>query len=326
MGILDKVKDVTGVGLNAEEQYRRAYEKGVFLQPPNYAEASKQFTAAAEKFRKAGSIDRARRAEANAILYQLVHARDLSHIEALLNGLDGVPEIEKIASQTEMMSGLTFIYELKALRWEIFAESCRELVAKADAYRQAAESAMKLGTAPLALAEWVPLHGPTDKGLMRGFYYAALADYHSAFAMIPDSPEDAQNSLHKAAVGFRQAQVQDWADQTAIHIDALQARRHCWMCGREMQGRDHYFRYYPAATTRYHGKIVEDRKEDAGMLDRSNLVTLCTVCGSAVEAQADRYALSRAAELREWVAPLLESHSRQIQELTNRLSRVEART
>jgi hypothetical protein len=326
MGFLDKVKDVTGVGLTAEEQYRRAYEKGVFLQPPDYAEASRNFTAAAEKFRKSGNTERARRAEANALLYRLAEARDLSLLEALLNGLDGVPEIEKLASQTEMISGLMLIYELKALRWEIHAESTADLAAKASAYRQASELAVKLGSAPLALAGWVSLKGPTDKGLLRGFYYSALADYHTAFAIIPDSPEDAQNSLYKAAVGFRQAQVQDWADQTALHIDALQARRHCWMCGREMQGRDHYFKYYPAATTRYHQRIVEGLKEDAGMLDRGNLVTLCTVCGSAVEAQADHYAAMRADAMRNELKPMLDQHQRQLQELSSRVSRLEARS
>ena len=40
MGFLDKVKDATGIGLSADEQYRRAYEKGVFLQPPDYSAAS----------------------------------------------------------------------------------------------------------------------------------------------------------------------------------------------------------------------------------------------------------------------------------------------
>ncbi len=325
MGFLDKVKDVTGVGLNGEEEYRRAYEKGVFLSPPNYAEASRHFADAGAKLRKEGNVDRARRAEANALLYRMAQARDLALIDQILPALEGVPEIEKMASQTEMISGLTFIHELKAVRWEVHAEGAQNLADKASAYRQAAELAMKIGTAPFTLADWVPLKGPVDRGMMRGFYYAALADYHTAFATIPDSPMDAQNSLQKAAVGFRQAQVQDWADQTALHIDALQARRHCWMCGREMQGRDHYFRYYPAATTRYHERLIESRKEDVGMLDRGALVTLCTVCGSAVEAQADRYATQRTDALRHELQPMLDAQARQLSELSSRVTRLELR-
>ena len=185
---------------------------------------------------------------------------------------------------------------------------------------------MKLGTASLVLGEWLPLKGPCDKAMMRSFYYSALADYHTAFAVIPDSPEEAQNGLLKAAVGFRQAQATDWAELTDSHIDAVKARRHCWTCGREMQGRDHYFRYYPAATTSYHRRVVEGLKEDSGMLDRGNAVTLCTVCGTAIEAQADRYAQMRAEELRAWVKPLIESHKREIELLTSRVSRLEARS
>lgn len=326
MGLLDTLKDATGVGLTAEEQYRRAYTKGVFLQPADYLEASRQFTAAAEKFRKQNDIPRARRAEANAVVYRMVHAKDLSLIETVLSGIDGVPELERIASQTELMSGLDLQYELMALRAELQAEAVSDLLAKSRAYRQAAELAMKLGTAPLVFGGWLPLKGPTDKAMLRGFYYAALADYHAAFAVIPESPEDAQNGLHKAAAGFRQSQTHDWLDLTEVHIEALKARRHCWTCGREMQGRDHYFRYYPAATTAYHQRIIETGKEDTGMLDRGSAVTLCTVCGTAIEAQADRYAQMRAEQLRVALKTELDAHKRQIEQLSARISSLESRS
>src|SRR3954468_17814970 len=39
MGFMDSLKKATGVGLNANEHYDRAYEKGVLLGPEKFAEA-----------------------------------------------------------------------------------------------------------------------------------------------------------------------------------------------------------------------------------------------------------------------------------------------
>ena len=323
MGFLDKVKDATGVGLNAEEQYRRAYEKGVFLQPPDFTAASKHFTTAAEKFRKDGNTPRAEHAEANALMYALVQSRDVSIIPRLQKALERLPQIEKISSQDETLPTSGLISELDALQTELRAEASTDLVTKANAYKNAAGFVLKLGTAPLVFADRLDVKGPRDRALARAYYYNAMADYHMAFAVLPRSPEEAHGGLHKAAAAFRQAQAGEWASRTAAHIENVQAKRHCWTCGREMQGRDFNFKYYPATTNEYHKRVVGDRQEDLGMLDRAGEVTLCAVCGSAIERQADAYATQRADEVRQWVAAVLESHRAAIANLESRVANLE---
>jgi hypothetical protein len=91
-----------------------------------------------------------------------------------------------------------------------------------------------------------------------------------------------------------------------------------------MQGRDYHYRYYPAATTEYARRIVADRKEDTGMLDREGAVAMCSVCGSVIEKQADEYATLRTQELRSWITPILDSHSNALQTLAARIARLES--
>ncbi len=71
-GVLSKMKDLgkeMGIGLNAQEQYYKAYEKGILLQPPDYPSAVKHFLAAKEKFIQEGNQAMAQHAQANAALY-----------------------------------------------------------------------------------------------------------------------------------------------------------------------------------------------------------------------------------------------------------------
>jgi hypothetical protein len=90
MGILNKLKDVSGIGLGAQEQYVRAFEKGVFLQPPDYAAASKHFMTANEKFEKEGNTEMAKRAKANSCLYELASAKSTAFLSRLTESLRGI--------------------------------------------------------------------------------------------------------------------------------------------------------------------------------------------------------------------------------------------
>jgi hypothetical protein len=182
---------------------------------------------------------------------------------------------------------------------------------------------MKLGMAPIPFAEKLKFDGPADKAMLHAFYCTALADYHDALCILMESPPQAHDRLQKAAAEFRQATVNNRADSTESFIKQVQAERHCWMCGRKMQGRDIFYRYYPASTQKYHNHVIQDLKQDTGMIDSPGNVTLCTVCGSAVEKQADLYATKRMNELKEWVTPILQNHNDLLEEHARRLRSLE---
>ena len=119
--------------------------------------------------------------------------------------------------------------------------------------------------------------------------------------------------------------MKDWTDRVENEIDSVKSRRHCWICDRQMQGRDTYYSYLPAKITRYHHQVVETLRQDTAMLDHAGMVSICSVCSSTVQAQADRYATKRAKAVQDWVAPLLESHRQAIAALSSRVSNIEHR-
>ncbi|HRD02279.1 MAG TPA: hypothetical protein PLP57_06515 [Candidatus Saccharicenans sp.] len=327
MGLMDKVKGVgkeMGIGLNAQEQYHRAYEKGVFLQPPDYASAAKHFATASEKFFKEGNPIMAQRAQANAALYGLISSRDVSAIPEVIRALESVAEIERLGNENEMIQTAPLITELAAIQYEHQAENSNNNAEKIEYYTKAADSFMKLGVSPLQIAERLSLQGPLDKAMLRAFYDSALSDYYSALAVVMASPTQAHDLLQKAAGEFHQAAATDWAKTVDDYIKQVSSKSHCWMCGREMQGKDLFYAYYPARTDEFHTHLLEESNEDLRMIDTPGKVTMCTVCGSIIENQADRYAVMRANEVREWAAGMLNQVDQVLQNHNERLRRLES--
>ena len=315
MSFLGKLKDVSGIGLNAEEQFRRAYEKGVFLQPPDYDGAIKWFTESAKNFSKEGKTDRADRANASAALYRLIaqHSRDL--IGPTIDALRKLPEIERPGSQTETVPTSQMIAELSGLEIEHQAESVADPKEKATRYKQAADLFMPNGSRELLFADKLSYPGPTDSFTKRAFYCMAASDLHSAEAVIYEFPDQALDFFQRSVSLYRQAQQSQQEAEITSRIQRVQTKRHCWMCNREMQGNGLFYRYYPAGVAPYHRHLVNQLKQDTGMVETDGAVTLCTVCGTAIEQQADAYALLRSKEVREWAVPIFDSHAAAINTL-----------
>lgn len=333
MGLFDKAKGLVkdaafhaGVFLSAKEEYSRAYQKGVFLQPPNYESAIKDFASAAEKFAKENNNEMVARAKANAALYTLVLRGDKGQIAATMSALGALSEIERVGSQQEMVPTAPLISELTALSVEIAAGNNATNDGKAAAYKQAADVLLPLGGTEPQFVKRLGFEGPTDKAVNRAYYYMAMSDYYLALSVLHETPEQTQDYLQRSENLFKQAQVNDWAMKTHALVDDVRLSRHCWMCDREVQGRNIYYKHYPAQTTKYFGHIVEKLKQDQNMLEERGTVTLCTACGTAIEAQADEYAKKRVQELREWVTPILEQHAetlsaheRKLEKLSDRI-------
>lgn len=325
MGIFDKVKAVgkeIGIGLNAQEQYQRAYEKGVLLQPPDYSSAAKHFAKASEMFLQEGNEDMVKLAKANAALYELINKRDLNALPEVIQVLEPIDEIPRIGSQDEMIQTSLLITELRSIEYEHQAKKSDSNVDRNVQYMKAAEGFMKLGNTPLHISERLQLEGPVEKAMLRAFYCEGLSDYYSALSIVMSSPVQAHDNMQKAASSFRQAMASDWSKTVDDYITKVSSKSHCWMCGREMQGEDVFFKYYPAKTEDYHTRLLESSNDDLRMIDNADHVTVCTVCGSAIENQADRYATMRADEVRIWAdelfkqtADVLKNHSERLRSL-----------
>jgi len=136
-------------------------------------------------------------------------------------------------------------------------------------------------------------------------------------------PEDAENALQKSLMRFKQANETDWSGKVEVMLNQVKAKRHCWMCGREMQGEEIHFRYYPTRITEYIKTQSQKNNEDAGMLDREKHVTICSVCGVTIENQANHFAKMHADEVRAWASNILGTHEDRMDALARRISHLE---
>lgn len=326
MGFLDKmkqgIKDATGLGLDVQEQYKRAYEKGVLIK--DYAAATKNFSKAAEKAHEAGDEETMKRARANAAVYKLLADKSMSDLRDAIEALEAIPEIEQIGTDQESVPTGPWVAELSAIEAEVNAARNNDLGAKRDGYLKSSELYMKVGSSPILFIEKFLPQGPREKAMDRSYYMSAYADYVSAQLAILTAPQSAEDSLHKASMKFRQAKSDDGAKMSEEYLEKVKAKRHCWICGREMQGHEIHYYYYPATVHPFHKQQVKAANGDVGMVDRDNSVTICTVCGTAIENQANRYATMRAKEVREWAEEKFESVFSKLSNIESRLSHVES--
>ncbi len=332
MGWLDNVKqkadnakqmgkNAMNVGLTAQEQYHRAYEKGVFIK--NYGSAVKDFLKAGEKFQEENNFDMALRAKANSAVYSLLNSKDQSCLNDLVIKLEKISEIEQFGTETAMTQTKPLVAELKAILLEYQAERAQSTSEKKQLYSLASDLLTGLGTEALSFADKITVSGPMDKALLRAYYYGALSDYYGGLTEALVSPAHAHDYFQKSAIRFRQAGATDWSTKVEDCLEQIKMKRHCWMCGREMQGRNIYYQYYPANTTMYHKNLLEASGDDISMVDTENRFTLCTVCGTTIEKQADIYALKRANEVREWVTPILTNYENVLGNHADRLRDLE---
>jgi tetratricopeptide (TPR) repeat protein len=325
MGLMDKLKsglkDATGLGLDATEQYQRAYIKGVYIE--DYESAISCFEKAAEKYEKAGEREGANQALANAAIYRLVATKNMELLPTVIEKLSTISEIEQLFTDKETVNTSVWIDELSAYNEARLGEASQDLLEKRDRYKTAGDLMLKVGAAPLTFAEKLNLDGPCDKAMIRSYYYAGHADHFDSHRLVYSVPEEAENALQKSMMRFKQANETEWSDKVEVMLNQVKAKRHCWMCGREMQGEEIHFRYYPTNITEYIKAQIQKNNEDAGMLDREKHVTICRVCGLTIENQANHFAKMRAEEVKNWATEILGKHEERMDALARRLSNLE---
>lgn len=326
MGLMDSLKKATGLGLDAAGHYDRAYTKAILLGPENYTKAAEFFDTAATKAGEEGKPELGQRATANHHLYGFVVTGSDSRLQPLYDALNGLQDIERIGSQTEMMSAESLRSEIGARIAELSAVGGKKPSAdQATAHDAAALAFKPLFSTDLVTYEYHAFDQHTSSGQQRFFYHSALASYHRAIVAMSSEPEQAAQQMAKALTSFRNCTDEEWARRCDRWLGDCRQRRTCWMCHREFQGANVHFRAYPSDLSPYVLTVVERLQQDASAVDLAKEeIVLCGPCGSAVEKQADAYAMRRTRELREAFETRLANYESIIGALANRIDRLES--
>jgi len=328
MGFMDSLKKATGVGLTAHEHYDRAYEKGVLLGPEKFDEAVGLFETAARKAAESGDVQTQVRAVANARLYGFITSGDVGLLPDLHQALSQLTEIEQIGSRSELMSAETLRTEVEARLAEhelgrIAADAYR---ARAEGHRKAAAVFQRFFTSPLTTYSYQRPDSYVGTAQERFFFHHGMAEWCEAVEAGRSDPEAAAEHMAKALSSFHQCGDVALAANAQSLLANFRQRRTCWMCHREFQGAQVHFRTYSATVSPYAATVVEQLGQDSSMLDpEGGSIVLCSLCGSAVEQQADRYARQRTEELHQTLGQELAALRQAVDYLASRVSHLERR-
>jgi hypothetical protein len=326
MGFVDKVKKATGLGLSAAEHYDRAFEKGVLLGPASFAAASVLFDAAARKAREAKDELLCCRAHANARLYAFLSTGHAGELRALGEALVSVGALEPIGSRAELLPASALSREIdgRLIEADLSVLAEEDHAARAELHRRAGQVFAEHPGGDLVTYRFqgaLP-HAPSADA--RRHFHLGMAAWHRAHAAFADNPETAAEHMGVSLSAFRQCRDDEHAERAQAWLLRLRQKRTCWMCHREFQGADVHFRAYSASITPYVASRVEAHGEDTSALSQTDgHVILCRPCGSAVEAQADRFATLRMRELEASLGRQIDALKETVDELTERVAHLE---
>jgi hypothetical protein len=281
-----------GFGLDADDKYQRAFEKGVLL--GNFEAAPSLFEEAAREYEKRGQVEGQHRALANAALYRYIQSDDAALLPVLIDHLDHISEIECIGSAGETMPAAVLKTELEARRVELEVEALGPGMgheALAVAHERARDCFEELGSAGLVVYP----HTVKDQlGLdaeSRYLYHAGKAYWHRAQEQVQTDPAAASDEMSRALMYYRRAGYTAGEQAADGALDHLRMQRTCWICHREMQGRGVNFSYLPTTVSPYHARVLERANQDPSSLDvAGSTVVVCVVCHTLITRQVESIA------------------------------------
>ena len=323
MGFLDKVKGVTGIGLNPDETYHRAFEKGVLL--GDYEAAGDLFGKAAAKYEEAGQSDQAHRARANQFLYSFVVSKAIGDISEVMRHLDSIGEIEELGSETARMPAAELKTELQARQLEnaAFVSAAKPEQAQ-QLHSDAAAKFQQIINAPLKTYKYIPTRDQREAAEERYFLHNGYAFYYQGLMIQDRDPVAAAEKISQSALAFKRAKDDDLRNRMDGHVNSLRVKRVCWFCHREMQGFGLNIEYYPARTTEYGRGVVSKLGQDTACIgEGGQSVSVCLSCASMIQNQADAFAQRHVAALRAEIEVEISELVSAMNALAKRVDRVE---
>lgn len=319
-GFLDKAKHLTGVGLDQNELYVRAFEKGVLLK--KFGEAADTFDKASKKYVEGGNPMMAVQATANSLLYRYLATGDVRLVPPLLQTFQSLQQIEAIGSQTEMMAVAPLGAELDCRLVEsAIAQAQNDIIKARDLHKLARDKFQTIMRNPLITYNYLPAaDGHNDRAETRFFFHSGMYSFYEAMVKKGSDPSAASDDLSLANQSFKRCNDQKWQQTVSKLLANWRISRTCWLCHREMQGYELHYSMCHAEVTPYTKILMEKAKEDSATINvEKKQIAVCTPCGSMVTFKA----LEEADKVRQELTAKLNQAMNSIQVLENRVSRLE---
>lgn len=285
--IFENVRLAVGFGLNEDEMYNRAFEKGVLMK--DFPRAAQLFDDAAKRASERGNSILAAQATANALLYRYLATGATNLLNPLLKTLTGLQEIERIGLQMERMPTGPLCAELDCRLVEAtITQSQNDVLRLRDLHKLASSKFQAILLQPLITYEYVKSGvGHDEKSAERHFYHIGMYQFYEAMTKKDRDPSAAVDDLALAAQAFRRCEDAIWAQRVATLLDNWRISRTCWLCHREVQGYELHFSMCRATVTLYTQHLLESLNQDSSAANLEDMnVAVCTPCGSMITFKA----------------------------------------
>jgi len=266
----------------------------------NFGKAAKKYLDAVEMCRKVEWEDEAAKALFLSYLYpcnqDVKDRKDLLETGSLINFVNNASTLPPMKVVAYMPGGLYGEFDTSRILTEakgilymnagLKAGSVEEAVGLLE---KASECFLQIGGAPLFFSRYISFLKRRTTGNHAALECEGQIEYINGRNFVEVEPPKAVEYLMAAAKAFRAAKLREVWQEVNKLIRGLRATRKCWMCGREVQGANH-FNLVKADVGCYFEKILKDRKEDLRAIDGLLSIALCRPCYTSIYYEADRIA------------------------------------
>jgi len=222
----------------AEEEFTRAYNKGVNLGPEKWQDAANSFSDAAKHFAEVGNAQKSNEAFALATLFNALVYRNAESwricSEAMTRTGDTQINVGFSASSAAIAQQARVMHEDILATTGINGDSNN--ISRVGALKNLAQKYLELTGEDLVVWKLMTVEVDPQR---RAYYLLGLATLVEANSLMDSDPRKAVSLLSESATQFEMAGIDpmNLRAMTKVKRDNASRVARCWFCGREVQGR-----------------------------------------------------------------------------------------
>jgi len=272
----------------AQEEFTKAYDKGVNLGPEKWQDAANSFSSAAKHFAEAGNPQKSSESLALATLFNALVHRDAESwricSEAMKRIGDTPINIGFSASSAAIAQQAEVLQQDSLATGSIDRDS--QDISRVKALKNLAQRYLELTGEDFVVLKLMKVEIDPQR---RAYYLFGLASMVEANSLMESDPRKAVSLLSESANHFEMAGVDPMNLRAITNVKRDNASRvaKCWFCAREVQGMATHYVLLPAVVSAYtkqrYGSEIPQSIDGA-------FVVACQPCSSSIRAVAETFA------------------------------------
>jgi hypothetical protein len=303
----------------ADDEFQKAYEKGVSLGRAYWPTAASHFQEASVHYAEAGDSKKANQSKALALLFTALNSRNADQWNQVSTAMSNCGSVDLnigFSTNSDSLAKEAEIYSKELLAMSQFNPQSGSQ-SEATALRGLAQNYLELVGSNLDI--W-KLMGQTIDPQRRAYYLLGLASLTEANSVVDSDPKKSASLLSEAVAQLDLAgdDYRNVRPLTLQERDNATKTGKCWFCGREVQGLTFHYVALKADVSAYTKTLYGTGMPAA--IEGDNIFA-CSTCYSAFRNVSDQIASMYYERAMQEITTL----SKRVSDIETRLSRLESR-